>query len=246
MSYQDDAFAYDCDVYCRSCADTAWGDAIRDILSNRYFDDGYAIRELRDLIDDAPRQMDADDCSKGGESCSQCGEELCEPYYVCDGCDHEGWPEDFANVLAIDDGVSIYTDDDGRPHALWCDECEDDNRHSGAAVLLEDDGRGYVLRYLPAFKGEMTYRQADGGYWVDDPTPIYVAGCRRFTLLDALRHWGAEHYTVRGRYEGCPIERTAAYRLSSAVLRHAMRQALPRIVIPSERATDDAYAAAAA
>lgn len=237
--YSDDNYT---GIYCLSCATGAWKQEAQRIVSHGDDADDI-IRELRD--GNRPQWLDDGECSRRGETCEECDEEVCPPYYTCDGCDHTGWAnEGFARVID-DDTHAIDWDGEG-PHTAWCDECEEDNRHDGVALLLDDDGRGYKLRFIPAYTGVLTYEQPDGCSWTDEPIPVYAAGCRRFTLADALHHWGASHYTVAGRREGCPVERTAAYRLSSAVLRHAMRQALPRIVIPSERAADDAYAAAAA
>lgn len=228
-------------IYCLSCATEAWKEDARKELDNG--DDFAAIfRNIREM--DRPQWLDAGECSDSGETCEDCGEEVCPPYFSCAGCDHTGWGEDFSTILA-EEPERINWDGDG-PVADWCDECEDENRHAGAALLLEDDGRGYSLRFVEDYTGEMTWRQPNSTYYADGPTPIYRAGCRRFTLADALHHWGPGHPT----WSKHPLLRestdSAAYRLSSAVLRHAMRRALPRIVIPSERATDDADAALAA
>ncbi len=239
-------------IYCLSCATEAWKEDARKELDNGTdFHD--IIRELREM--DRPDWIDAGECSASGETCQDCGDEVCPPYFSCDGCNHSGWGEDFSKILA-EEPERIDWDGDG-PHTPWCDECEDENR-AGTALLLDDDGRGYKLWFAEDYTGEMTYRQpaVHGDYsksyayvprWCPSaPTPIYRAGCRRFTLADALRHWGPGHPT----WSTHPLLRestdSAAYRLSSAVLRHAMRRALPRIVIPSERATDDADAALAA
>lgn len=232
-------------IYCLSCATEAWKEDARKELDNG--DDFAAIfRNIREM--DRPQWLDAGECSGSGETCEDCSDEVCPPYFSCDGCDHSGWGEDFSKILAEEPeriDWDIDWDGDG-PHTPWCDECEDENRDAGAALLLDDDGRGYSLRFVENYDGELTRRQPGGHYQTDGPTPIYRAGCRRFTLADALRHWGPGHPT----WSKHPLLRestdSAAYRLSSAVLRHAMRRALPRIVIPSERATVDADAALAA
>lgn len=242
---RSEAYVYDTHgytgVHCLSCATEAWKADAREELDNG--DDFAAIfRNIREM--DRPQWLDVGECSDNGETCEECGEEVCPPYFSCAGCDHTGWGEDFSEILA-EQPDRINWDGDG-PVADWCDECEDENRDAGAALLLDDDGRGYSLRFVEDFTGELTYRQPGGHYQTDGPTPIYRAGCRRFTLADALGHWGPGHPT----WSKHPLLRestdSAAYRLSSAVLRHAMRRALPRIVIPSERATDDADAALAA
>lgn len=235
--YSDDNYT---GIYCLSCATGAWKADARQTIDHGD-DADEMIRELRD--GNRPQWLDDGACSRRGETCEECDEEVCPPYYTCDGCDHTGWEDEGFSRVIDDDAHAIDWDGDG-PHTSWCEECEADNRYEDSVLLLDNDGRDYKLRYLPAFKGEMTYRQVDGGYWVDEPTPIYAAGCRRLTLADALRHWGPGHPWWRS--EWAPLEDSPAYRLSSAVLRHAMRQALPGIVIPSERTTETAYAAAAA
>lgn len=245
---RSDAYVYSTEnysgIYCLSCATEAWKEDAREELDNG--DDFAAIfRNIREM--NRPQWLDAGECRDSGETCEDCGEEVCPPYFSCAGCDHSGWGEDFSKILA-EEPERIDWDGDG-PHTPWCDECEDENRDPGTSVLLlDDDGRGYSLRFVEDYTGEMTYRQpaVHGDYsksYAYVPTPIYRAGCRRFTLADALRHWGPGHPT----WSTHPLLRestdSAAYRLSSAVLRHAMRRALPRIVIPSERATDDADAA---
>lgn len=236
---RSEAYVYSTDnytgIYCLSCATEAWKEDARKELDNG--DDFHdIIRELREM--DRPGWIDVGECSDSGETCEDCGEEVCPPYFSCDGCDHSGWGEDFSKILA-EEPDRINWSGDG-PVADWCDECEDENRGTGAVCLLDDDGRGYSLRFVENYDGEMTRRQPGGHYQTDGPTPIYRAGCRRFTLVDALRHWGPGHPF----WSKHPLLResadSAAYRLSSAVLRHAMRRALPRIVIPAERTTVEA------
>ena len=236
---RSEAYVYSTDnytgIYCLSCATEAWKEDARKELDNGTdFHD--IIRELREM--NRPQWLDASECSDSGETCEDCGEEVCPPYFSCAGCDHTGWGDDFSVILG-EQPDRINWDGDG-PVADWCDECEDDNRDAGAVCLLDDDGRGYCLRFVENYDGELTWRQPGGHYQTDGPTPIYRAGCRRFTLVDALRHWGPGHPF----WSTHPLLResadSAAYRLSSAVLRHAMRRALPRIVIPAERTTVEA------
>lgn len=236
---RSEAYVYSTDnytgIYCLSCATKAWKEDARKELDNG--DDFAAIfRNIREM--NRPQWVDANECRDHGETCEDCGEEVCPPYFSCAGCDHTGWGEDFSTILA-EEPERIDWDGDG-PVADWCDECEDENRDAGAPLLLDDDGRGYSLRFVENYDGELTRRQPGGHYQTDGPTPIYRAGCRRFTLADALGHWGPGHPT----WSKHPLLRestdSAAYRLSSAVLRHAMRRALPRIVIPAERTTVEA------
>jgi hypothetical protein len=248
---ESEAYAYSTHhytgVYCLSCATEAWKEDARKELDNG---DRLRTPSSETSARWTGRNGSAPaNAATSGETCEDCGDEVCPPYFSCDGCDHSGWGEDFSKILA-EEPERIDWEGDG-PRTPWCDECEDENRDAGAALLLDDDGRGYKLRFVENYTGELTYRQpaVHGDYsksYAYVPTPIYRAGCRRFTLADALRHWGPGHPT----WSTHPLLRestdSAAYRLSSAVLRHAMRRALPRIVIPSERATDDADAALAA
>lgn len=242
---ESEAYVYSSDnytgVYCLPCATEAWKDDARKIFDNGC-DADEILRELRDM--NRPSWLSESECSDRGETCETCYEEVCPPYYHCDGCDHSGWiHEGFGEP----EQAGCVDDDGEGPHTSWCEECADQNG------LLADDGRGYVLRFVENYAGELTYRQADGRSWVDDPTPVYRAGCRRFTLADALRHWGREHYTntsgdgyetayVRDVRDGY-LAATPADALANAVLRHAMRRALPRIVIPAERAAEATTAA---
>lgn len=153
--------------------------------------DSQAANLLYDVV--AEIDLSNGDGHEWGEHCDGCNTELVEMWVSCSGC---GTSEYHAR-FNYDDGAEI--DPEGEsPTVEWCELCADEN--GGGTVLLEDDGRGYVLRFVAG---------ADGGQ--------YRAGCRRFTLEQALAHWGDPRH-------GSP--RSAA-KLFGAVLTHAMHEALP-------------------
>lgn len=149
------------------------------------------------LVDEICSQVSTD-YIYDGVMCDDCHEELVEPYIRCRSCDEDG----YLSVFPMSEKYDDIDWDGGRPSVAFCKQCEGE-------VLLDDDGRGYVLRY-----------RGDG---------IYTAGCREFTVEEALAHWGdPEHYTRQefrqwqgygDREEWIPAEL-----LFSHVLRHAMAE----------------------
>lgn len=153
-----------------------------------------ANRKALDLFHDLVYTLTNDDYSERGESCEGCGEELSEAYVSCGFCRTAEYESEFPFPDPLPE---IDWDGDG-PVSPYCQNCEDDYRAS--VIVLDDDGRGYQLRYNPT-------------------TRFYSAGCRRFTVDQALTHWGNPDHP----------RPAAANNLFNAVLRHAIGVALPRL-----------------
>lgn len=205
-------------IYCEAHANEAWRDYARTVLDNT--DEPSAA--VSDIDERRPEHLDDDRCSNRGEYCEQCTEEVCPPYFHCEGCGNYGWVEEGFETVVGNGDVDWDSDD---PTTPWCDDCEEQNGPKAGPVLVDDDGRDYTLRFVETYTGDLTYPQPPlpgdryGMVYAKNPTPVYRAGCRRLTAADALRHWGARDHYAPG----------AADLLFRAVLAHAMRRALPRL-----------------
>lgn len=215
LTHLDGAMGGAMGEYCHDCADEVWADMIRHQLDTRYFDAEGQIYRLKQIIDLPPMWFDPDTVLVG-VACDKCGDVLSEARAICDGCGREA-PDESDEFTG-----PVEFDKDGRPHYGWCTLCELDVRFD-SELLLADDGRGYRLRVMYDFVGYMNYDHN----FVTEPTVAYVAGCRRFDAETALRHWGSKQHYTRASPE-YNVENPAE-KLFNAVLRHAMRQALPRL-----------------
>ena len=191
-------------------------DAADDYLrgySARYGINGRRNAAAVDLLRDTVSGWnDNGEASNWGENCGGCGKELVEEYVVCGWCDASDYASSFDFAAGADHDESDHRHDG--PVVTYCGRCED-TYVPGDAEVIGEDSRGYVLTFRSQYRGAMTYGPA-----ATEPTAIYAAGCRRLTLADALRHWNRSD---RGARE-----------LTAMVLGHAMRRALPGIVIPGE------------
>jgi hypothetical protein len=174
-----------------------------------------AVRFMHELV--CPISFDGSE-SNYGESCGGCSEVLCDSWTTCENCGEGDWTETFGFAEGPFDHVDAARIDG--PAVSCCASCEDDYAAEGTAVLLADDGRGYTLRFWPTYVGPINA----GRGVATEPTPVYAAGCRRFTLDYALQHWGPGHHSQRH-----------ADVLFAAVLAHGMRRALPNIVLADDR-----------
>lgn len=130
-----------------------------------------------------------------GESCGGCCTELVEPYVVCEYCGNGNWESHF------DSAGNAWGDGGENPTVPYCGSCEDN--YLSRDKITEDD-RGYRLWFSENYR---------------DMGPIYGAGCRRFTLEQALQHWSdPTHYDPE-----------SAAQLFDGVIRHATERALRMI-----------------
>lgn len=148
-------------------------------------------RPALELLWDICHDVTDDEHSADGEYCGGCHAELVPAWVRCLNCGHDGSADRFPYLA----GYDTESDGDGRgPYVEYCACCEHEAGLAGAVVLLADDGRGYVLR---------TYDR--------DGETIYAAGCRRFTLEQALEHWDPAYHPSPG----------PARRLADACREHA-------------------------
>jgi hypothetical protein len=178
-------------IYCEDCANEAWKQEAISRLEHAHADHiSSTLDEIQRL---EPNLVDESQCSDNGEWCETCTTQVCPAYYRCSGCENTGWAnEGFETGLTEQiDYVDTETDQE-HPTVPWCERCEEENRYAVDTVLLGEDCRGYHCVFMPKFMGVMTYQQpvrCQGDYYHTDD-PIYRAGCRRFTLADAISHWG--------------------------------------------------------
>jgi hypothetical protein len=164
-----------------------------------------AMTLLRSLVRNAHSSNLSD--SHWGESCEDCGAQLEPAWITCRACDREGDADSFPFV----EGIPVDSNGD-RPKVSVCGKCND-------AVLVNDDGRQYTLRYDEERKYDSRFDK-EYGYerFVDVGEDYlggeYLAGCRRFTFDEALGHWSDETH----------FDPDSADILFRAVLCHAMRR----------------------
>lgn len=236
---------YEGSTYCSNCAEEVWDEEATEAIQSNH------PRNAQQYISQMylPEEAEDHEIDDGGAMCQRCEETLVGRLVTCDACgEHarEG-SSDYANLFeeAVDEGHT-FEGDYGGLMTTWCEECRSDNHpDEGGETLIYDDGRGYTLRFLADYTGQIahsTWRQAVGDIYTDT-ADVYAAGCRRFPLAIALQHWGnPDHYSnVRHReilrhrqaypdlHEGAPEAISSADVLFRAVLAHAMRRALPNL-----------------
>lgn len=231
----DDVMIYEGTNYCDWCATQMWEADARQAIEDR--SPRNAQRYIAGM--GVPEEAGPDDIDTYAVHCYQCGDVLVGQSVTCDGCGstcREGDRDWCDFEEAVDEGH--YREGDyGGLRTTWCEECRDRNHPTERGdVLVWNDGRGYALRFVEEYTGELTYRQPDGqSRFTAVPMPIYVAGCRRFTVADALCHWSDpghySNYRARDLNSHSPDNAytSAADLLFRAVLAHAMRRALPNL-----------------
>lgn len=231
--FSDDQYA---GHYCEDHANQQWAAYAKQVIDN--VGDPYSV--LRDLEEHRPEHVDLDECANAGEFCETCDEQIAPVYARCEGCGRWGYLDDTFEE-PVEFGIEWNPDGDGDPCFPWCDYCRDENGPAPEGqVRLGTDCRGYVMFYQTGYTDEMTYCQFHNSshhsadtvdwdncvYYIPGGVNIYRAGCRRFTLADAIMHW-CRDYIHRGGRLNCTADSIGAIELLSMVIRHADPIAMP-------------------